>query len=130
DEKPGETLIRLTGNGLFASGSARLQADRLALLERVAAALRDVPGRVVVAGHTDNDPMPNSLRLKFASNWELSQARAETVRALLESNGVNPARLVAEGRADTEEIVPNTSSANKARNRRVDILLQPRANSI
>lgn len=129
-ESPGETLIRLNGSGLFASGSARVQPDRTALLQRVAAALQEVPGRVVVAGHTDSDPVPGSLRLKFASNWELSQQRAEAVRALLEEAGVRPDRLSAEGRADTEPLVANDSRANKARNRRVEILLQPQATGI
>jgi type VI secretion system protein ImpK len=128
EEKPGETRVRLTGSGLFGSGSAVLAQDRLPLLKRIAEALNSVPGSVLVTGHTDSDPVSGGMRLKFADNWELSKARAEAVRDVL-ARDVTSSRLEAEGRADTEPLVPNDSAANKARNRRVEILLLPRAPS-
>lgn len=87
--------------------------------------MNDVGGRVRVIGHTDSDPMPAGLRLKFPSNWELSEQRAETVRNALIDAGVNDRRITAEGMGDTDPIVPNDTPANKALNRRVEIELIP-----
>jgi type VI secretion system protein ImpK len=122
-DEPGKTTITLAGAGLFSSGSAVVDPRSHPLLKRIAEALNTVPGRVVVAGHTDSDPIPTGLRLKFASNWELAQKRAESVSSLLATIVDPPARLEADGRADTEPVAPNTTPENKALNRRVEILL-------
>lgn len=124
-DEPGKTTITIPGKGLFASGSAVLDRRRVGLMERIGAALNTEPGRVLVTGHTDSDPIPASLRLKFASNWELSQQRAEAVAGLLSTVVEDPNRLQADGRADTEPVVANDTRENKARNRRVEILLLP-----
>lgn len=124
-DEPGKTTITLPGASLFASGSAALDPRSQPLLKRIAEALNTVPGRVVVAGHTDSDPIPTGMRLKFASNWELAQKRAESVAALLATSIDSPPRLTADGRADTEPVAPNTNPENKALNRRVEILLLP-----
>ncbi len=124
-DEPGKTTITLPGASLFASGSAALDPRSQPLMKRIAEALNTVKGRVVVAGHTDSDPIPTGLRLKFASNWDLAQKRAESVSALLATAIDSPARLQADGRADTEPVAPNTTLENKALNRRVDILLLP-----
>ena len=60
--------------------------------------------------------------LRFPSNWELSRARAESVKQLLAAR-VHPDRLRSAGRADTEPLAPNDSAQNRSRNRRVDITL-------
>jgi type VI secretion system protein ImpK len=89
--------------------------------------LKDVPGNVVVAGHTDNQRL---ISARFPSNWHLSQARAEVVRNMLAARAGSPGRFTAEGRGDTEPIAPNDSPANRAKNRRVDItVLAPGAAS-
>jgi type VI secretion system protein ImpK len=124
-DAPGKTTITLPGASLFGSGSAALDAKSQPLLKRIAEALNTVAGRVIVAGHTDSDPIPTGLRLKFASNWDLAQKRAEAVATLLATTVTPPTRLTADGRADTEPVAPNTTPENKALNRRVDILLIP-----
>jgi type VI secretion system protein ImpK len=126
-DEPGKTTITLPGAGLFSSGSATVDPRSHPLLKRIAEALNTVHGRVVVTGHTDSDPIPTGFRLKFASNWELAQKRAEAVAALLATTIDSATRLQADGRADTEPVVPNTSPENKALNRRVEILLRPDA---
>ncbi len=122
-DEPGKTTITLPGAGLFASGSATLDPRTHPLLQRIADALDTVRGNVVVTGHTDNDPIPAGLRLRFASNWELSQQRSESVAKVLARTLDTPARIRSDGRADTEPVAPNTSAENKALNRRVEIVL-------
>jgi len=90
------------------------------VLSRIAAALNEVPGAVLVAGYTDNIP---SRSLQFPSNYHLSQARADVVKAFLERRLTAANRVRAEGRAEAEPLAPNDSSENRARNRRVEITL-------
>jgi type VI secretion system protein ImpK len=89
-------------------------------MKRIAQALVQVPGPVLVTGHTDDQPIRT---MRFPSNWHLSQERADTVRNLLQSNGVANERLRAEGRADGEPVVANSTPANRALNRRVEVIL-------
>jgi type VI secretion system protein ImpK len=114
------SFVVLRGEGLFDSGSATLRADREVLIRRIAEALGRVPGTVIVTGHTDN---VQSRSLQFPSNWHLSEARAASVRTLLQNDGLPAARLQARGKGEAEPIVPNDSAANRARNRRVEIEL-------
>ncbi len=106
--------------GLFAPASASLTAEREALMKRIAEALQQVPGAVVVTGHTDNVRIRTA---SFPSNWHLSEERAKTVREILVGNGVPAERVRAEGRADGEPVAPNDTPANRALNRRVEITL-------
>ncbi|MPW16812.1 DotU family type VI secretion system protein [Paraburkholderia sp. CNPSo 3157] len=126
-EKPDRTIVEINGDGLFASGSAELTSSYLTLIQRIGDALKDVPGNVVVAGHTDNQRL---LSARFPSNWHLSQARADVVKDMLAARAGSPGRFTAEGRGDTEPIAPNDTPANRAKNRRVDItILAPGAAS-
>ena len=120
-DAPGGSLIVLKSDELFGSGSARLNAALHPTIERIADALNKVPGAVVVTGHTDDLPI---RRARFPSNWELSTERARSVMALMQSRLREPARLRAEGVADSEPVAPNDGPANRARNRRVAILLR------
>jgi type VI secretion system protein ImpK len=118
-DEPRQSVVTLRGDGVFAPGSASVSEAAMPVLLRVADALNGVPGKVLVTGHTDNQPIRSA---RFPSNWHLSQERARTVRDLLASR-VAPARLSAEGRADAEPIGPNDGPADRARNRRVEITL-------
>jgi type VI secretion system protein ImpK len=89
------------------------------LLGRIAEALNSVPGAVLVAGHTDSQPIHS---LRYPSNWHLSQERADAVKALLGST-VDAKRLRAEGRADSQPVDSNATPTGRARNRRVEITL-------
>jgi type VI secretion system protein ImpK len=115
------TLIVLKGDHLFAPGSARPDARVQPVLQRVARALDKVNGAIVVSGHTDDQPIRTA---RFPSNWELSAERARSVVALMASEMRDPSRLRAEGLADSEPLVANDSAANRARNRRVAIVLK------
>ena len=118
------SVITLRGDRLFDPGSASLSDEREALMRRIAEALTQVPGNVVVTGHTDNQPIRSA---RFPSNWHLSEERAKAVRGILVSQGVVPARVSAEGRADGEPLVANDSAANRALNRRVEVTLIAKA---
>jgi type VI secretion system protein ImpK len=115
------TLIVLKGDYLFAPGSVRPDTRVQPVLQRVAQALDKVGGTIVVTGHTDDQPIRTA---RFPSNWELSAERARSVVALMATQMRDPARLRAEGLADSEPLVPNDSAANRARNRRVAIVLR------
>jgi type VI secretion system protein ImpK len=117
----GNTItIRLAGQGMFGSGSDRLKSTFNVPLERVAAALKDTKGPILIAGHSDNQPIKSA---RFPSNEKLSLARAESVMHLLAKLLGDGARLSAEGRADREPIAPNDSPEGRANNRRIEIIL-------
>jgi type VI secretion system protein ImpK len=113
------SMVTLRGDTLFAPGSADVATKALPLFERIAAALNQVPGHVLISGHSDNQPIRS---LRYPSNWHLSKDRAASVRGLLAAT-VAPERLSAEGRADTEPVADNGSAEGRARNRRVEITL-------
>jgi type VI secretion system protein ImpK len=125
-EEPDRSTVIIRGDGLFASGRAEVKEGYYPLLARIAAALQTARGHVLVTGHTDNVPI---FTPRFPSNWHLSKARAEAVVKLLVADTGTPQRFTAEGRADTEPLVPNDSAENRARNRRVEIVLLTAASS-
>ena len=115
------STIVVRSDRLFASGSARLEAGLEPVVLRIAEALERVPGAIVVTGHTDDVPIRSA---RFHSNWELSAARAQSVVKLMAARVSDPARLKAEGLADSQPVAANDSEANRARNRRVVIILR------
>lgn len=119
-ETADRSIVTLRGDGVFASGSAEITRDFIPLLERIGDALKPVPGKVIVVGHTDN---VKGFSIKFPSNWDLSKGRAASVRAILSERAGPIDRYSVEGRGDTEPVVANDSPANRARNRRVDIVV-------
>lgn len=119
-DEENRSVVTILGDGLFAPGSATISSAYLAPLQRVAEALEAQPGQVRVIGHTDNQPIRST---RFPSNWHLSQERAQSVMALLKEKSRTPARYSADGRADAEPLGPNTTAAQRALNRRVEIVL-------
>lgn len=115
------SVVVMRGEGLFESGSATLGADREPLIRRIAQAMAQVPGPVVVTGHTDN---VQSRSLRFPSNWHLSEARAASVRELMVGAGLPAGRIEARGKGEAEPVAPNDSPAQRARNRRVEVELR------
>jgi type VI secretion system protein ImpK len=112
--------VRITGTGMFGSGSDTLEISAIALVDRVAAAMNDENGRIFVVGHSDNIPI-NTAR--FPSNLFLSLARATSVMNQIAQGLDNPDRVAAEGRADDEPIAPNDSPEGRAQNRRIEVIL-------
>lgn len=118
-EERGLVISLLSDGTLFDLGSADLKPSARQVLDRVAEVLRAVPNPVLIEGHTDNLPIRT---VQYPSNWELSAARAaQVLRYLVQKGGIPAERLIAVGYADTRPLVPNSSPANRAQNRRVDI---------
>jgi len=118
-EQAGRTVVTIRGDGMFASGSALVTPAVLPVIDRVAAALANTSGKVVVSGHTDNQPIRSA---RFPSNWNLSQERAQSVRQRLMLK-IPAQRIQAEGRADQEPLASNDTAAGRAQNRRIEITL-------
>ena len=115
-------IVRIQEKGSFSSGSAELDAGFLAVMERISDAVAGSPGKVIVAGHTDNIPISTA---RFRSNWELSSARAVTVvHGLLKNPAIDPGRVMVEGHADSQPLVPNDTAENRAMSRRVELILE------
>jgi type VI secretion system protein ImpK len=114
------SVVTLRGDGLFGSGSTDVKSRYLPVLARVSDALNTVPGMVLVTGYTDNVPIRT---MRFPSNYELSQARADVVRRIVDERLSVRNRIRAEGRADSDPLVPNDSAENRSRNRRVEVTL-------
>ncbi|MEE4135477.1 MAG: flagellar motor protein MotB [Desulforhopalus sp.] len=125
DVVPDKTMrIILTSDLLFALGQSTLSETARQSLLRVAAVIRDTPYMINIVGHTDNVPMRSQ---RFESNWELSVARASTVaRYLIDEMGMNPNQFVVSGYSSYRPILPNTTAENRARNRRVEIIVSKR----
>ena len=120
DER-GLIVSLLADDLLFAPGRAELQAGNSRVLTQVAKMILASPNQVQIEGHTDDLPIHTG---QFPSNWELSTARAGTLLRYFTANtGLAARRFIASGYADTRPLVPNTSAANRAQNRRVDIIL-------
>lgn len=114
-------VIRIEEKGSFPSGSADLTWEFEGLLLDMADVLADIPGELTVEGHTDDIPIRTA---RFFSNWDLSAARAAAVaNALLATEDVDPTRLAVKGLADTEPRVANDTVDNRAKNRRVEIII-------
>lgn len=114
-------VVRLADRVLFDLGKADLRPEARAVLDTMAGVLKPLPNPIRVEGHTDDLPIRTD---RFPSNWELSTARATAVvRYLIEQRGFGPQRLSAAGYGEHRPLVPNTSAANRQRNRRVDLVI-------
>jgi chemotaxis protein MotB len=114
-------IIRIQEKGSFGSGSARLDPGFHDVMGRISKVLAAKPGTIMVAGHTDNIPISTG---RFRSNWELSSARAVTVlHSLLRNPEIAEERVIVQGLSDTQPLVDNDSPQNRAKNRRVELIL-------
>jgi chemotaxis protein MotB len=122
ERKTGSIIIRIQEKGSFPSGSARLDPAFHEVMARISAVLAEKPGRILVSGHTDNIPISTG---RFRSNWELSSARAVTVlHSMLRNKNIDEDRITVQGFADTQPLADNDSPQNRARNRRVELILE------
>lgn len=112
--------IDISANTLFKTGEAVLQPGTLSVLRQVAAVLSNEDMSIEVEGHTDDIPITTT---QFPSNWELSSARASSVARMLIDNGVSAKRLAVVGLASNQPLMPNDSAENRARNRRVTLMI-------
>jgi chemotaxis protein MotB len=108
----------------FDSGRANLKDTGREVLKKVADSLKSYDDKAIrIVGHTDNVPISGGLQKVFASNWELSAARATTVVRFLQDAGIPPERLVATGRGEYAPVAPNDSPEGRQKNRRIEITL-------
>ncbi len=122
-ELRGKMTVKMKDKILFSSGSARLGKDGQEALAAVAGVLRDIGDKVIrVEGHTDNVPLGRGA---FATNWDLSTARALAVVRFLQDAGVDPVRLAAAGYGEFQPIAANDTPEGRSQNRRIEIVLAP-----
>lgn len=115
-------IVRIREKGSFVSGSAELSPSYKDVMREVRAVLALKRGKIAVQGHTDDLPIHTS---RFRSNWELSSSRAVSVaHELMKGGEVAESRFEVAGFADTQPLAPNDSAENRARNRRVEILIR------
>jgi type VI secretion system protein ImpK len=120
EEQSGRTVVTLLARNLFASGSATIGPGHDETIRRIALALNQVPGRVLVVGHTDDQPVRS---LNYQDNFELSRERAVSVVRALELTIDNKARVSFTGVGSSEpRYQPESTPENRARNRRVEIV--------
>ena len=118
---PDRSIVRIQGDGLFEPASATLAPRVLPLMARIGDAVAQVKGSVLVRGHSDDRPIRSA---RFPSNWHLSQARADSVAAVLAPQ-LGGLRIDTEGRAESEPVASNETAAGRERNRRVEIIVFP-----
>jgi chemotaxis protein MotB len=112
-------VIQLLEKDSFPSGSAALEPSARETLSNIGLLAGGMSGAITVSGHTDNVPVRAGGQ--YRSNWELAAARAASVGHELLAAGLDPARLMVSGHADTQPRAANDSDAHRALNRRVDI---------
>jgi type VI secretion system protein ImpK len=123
-EEDAQTVrVRTTVGQLFQSGSDQLESGREDLFRRIGAAIEKEQGSVLVEGHADSDKIAS---LAFPDNMALSQARADTVSAIIRSTLSNGSRVTAKGMGETVPIASNDTAAGKTRNRRVEVIVPRR----
>jgi chemotaxis protein MotB len=106
---------------LFTSGNADVKPSAYTTLDSIASVIHQLPNDVRVEGHTDNVPIATK---EFPSNWHLSVSRAvNTAFYLITRHGLNPDKIAVVGYSEFKPLVENTSDENRARNRRVDIVI-------
>lgn len=120
----GVATITLRDARQFDAGDVEPEARLRPVLQAIAAALDKVPGAIIVTGHADTSPSSDK---RFPTNQELSVARAEAAARVMAEKLRDPGRLKSEGASDTKPLVPNDSIANRAKNRRVVIVVRPAA---
>jgi chemotaxis protein MotB len=120
-------VLTLPDTVLFRTGQSALRSEARPFIQAISEVLIELDRHVRVEGHTDNVPIATA---QFPSNWELSAARAVTVvRTLSEEYGVQTSHLTAVSHADSRSLTDNLTPENRAKNRRVEIVVQER-NSI
>lgn len=116
-------VVELPAGVLFDTGDDQLKPEGQAIIENITAILVSIEGRQFqIAGHTDSTPIHSR---RWASNWELSTARAVSVARFMIDHGMPADRLSAAGYADTQPVDTNDTDAGRANNRRIEIVLLP-----
>lgn len=114
-------VIHVLESALFKSGQAEVSSGSRELLDKIANEIGNLPNQIRVEGHTDSLPINSA---QFPSNWELSASRATAVvRYFVERHNLQPQRISALGFGEHRPLIANDTPENRARNRRVDIVI-------
>lgn len=107
----------------FGSGQTGLSGKAKEMLDGIVGQILENPeAEILVEGHADGTPV---LRGGHRSNWDLSQSRANSVVKYLKGKGVDAARIRSVGKAHTDPVAPQNTTAGRAMNRRVEVILNP-----
>jgi len=120
-------FISLPESLLFDSGKAAIKPAGEPILEGLGNQLREFGyTRLLIEGHTDDQPIRESLQGRFETNWELSTARScRVVRFLAERCSLDPESLTASGYSEYQPVASNDTEEGRARNRRIEIVVYP-----
>jgi chemotaxis protein MotB len=119
----GKITLRIPGEALYPSGRVQLTDEGRKVIQEVKDYLSKVPDQQInIRGFTDDVPPGRNSR--FEDNWEISSLRAVNVLRYLMQLGIESERMTATGLADLEPLFPNNSPENRARNRRVELVLE------
>lgn len=114
-------VVSLKEMGFFDSGSASIRPSSLNAISRLAAVLSQRPENLRIEGHTDNVPIHTA---RYATNWELSTARAtELIQLLITKYGIPPSHLSAAGYGEFHPVASNSTAEGRAQNRRLDVVI-------
>ena len=122
ERKGTKIIVRLKQKGTFPNGSAQLNPAALPVLRALRDTINRNKGQIIITGHTDNRPPPAGS--KYPSNWDLSAVRAAAVAdSFIKLMNIPKERISVSGKADTASLNNNASSTDRARNRRVEVVL-------
>jgi len=130
EQRDGKVYVSMENKLLFASGSWRVGNEGKKAIKELATVLAQNPDiSVLIEGHTDNVPYGGNGPLK--DNWDLSTKRAtEVLKLLLNNNKIDPTNLTAAGKGEYVPVAENSTAAGKAKNRRIEVVLEPQLNEI
>lgn len=115
-------IVSINNTLFFDTGKAEIKPDIQTKLIGIGKIVNQLGNSIRVEGHTDNVPISNS---SYQSNWQLSTIRASNVTQFLQDKvGVNPEKLTSVGYGQYRSVTDNSTEANKAKNRRVDIIIE------
>jgi len=114
-------VVHIVESALFSQGSSDLKPRAIEILDLVAQRVIGIPNHVRIEGHTDDRPIET---VRYPTNWELSSARAtEVVRYFIDYHDISPTRMSALGYGEYRPLRANSSIENRAKNRRVDVVI-------
>jgi chemotaxis protein MotB len=123
--KNGKVYVSLAEQLLFGSGSIEVDAKGVTALQQLARAIRDQRDiQIMVEGHTDNVPISRKSQY-MQDNWDLSVLRATSITKILTRAGVAPNQITSAGKGEFYPLVGNETPANRAKNRRTEIIITP-----
>ena len=130
EQRDGKVYVSMENKLLFESGSWAVGTQGKKAVQQLGSVLGDNPEiAVLIEGHTDNVPFTGTAQI--SGNWDLSTKRATAIVNILQENkAINPENLTAAGRGEFAPIASNDSAENKAKNRRIEVILTPKLDEV